>query len=185
VARAETTPYKTADNIDSICHSSLDLEISQLHKEAGLMPAEDRFYCEQSLQRILHSSLSNKRRWLHRVKLSRARKASQELMQPRITTFFPVQEPSSTQDYRHLRPIPSPALSPPHTNTTQTVMTQVFSERSPNPPILAPRTTTTQQLPTEVFEGTCIQYYARIIKSLAAAYSGPLTARAGYHAAPC
>jgi hypothetical protein len=141
--------HKTADNIVSICHSSLDLEISQLHKEAGLLSAEDRFYCEQSLQRILHSSLSNKRRWLHPVKLSRARKASQEFMQPRMTKFFPVQEPSSTQDYMHLRPIPSPALSPPHTNTTRTLMTQVFSERSPNSPILAPRTTTTQQLLTK------------------------------------
>ena len=142
--------HKNTDEMDSIRRSGIDLEISRYHKEANLMLHEDRFYCDQPLRKILQGSQSNKRRWLHRVKLSRARQAHQDTIHPRLTQFFPVKRSRTKQDHTHTRPNRRPMrICTPHVTTTQELMTTAYSERSPNPPVNAPRTTTIQQLLTK------------------------------------
>jgi len=136
---------------DDIRRSSIDdLEISQYHKEAELLLAEDRFYCEQSLHKLLNGSQSTKRRWLHRVKLSRARKVHQDNIQPRITQFFPTHNNRSKPDTIRPRPNRRPmSLSASRPTTTQEPPTRFPGVHNPNPPVSAKRTVTTQQLLTK------------------------------------
>jgi len=71
------------------CQNVIDIEITRLHSEPELLHQDDKFYCDQSLRRILQSGGSTKRRWLLRVKKSRERKALSLKHQPRITSYFP------------------------------------------------------------------------------------------------
>jgi hypothetical protein len=48
--------HKTNEAMDDIRRSGIDLEISQYHKEADMLPMEDRFYCDQPLHRILRNT---------------------------------------------------------------------------------------------------------------------------------
>jgi hypothetical protein len=54
----------------------VDATITSYHEDPDLLLHDDKHYCDTSLARLLRSSASNKRRWLHRVKQSRKRKSS-------------------------------------------------------------------------------------------------------------
>ena len=82
----------------------VDVEISKLHCDSDALLSADSPYCEISLQRLLRSSASTKRRWLHRVKQSREKKTALQAKQPRITIFFHWEAPipPPTQPHRVL-----------------------------------------------------------------------------------
>lgn len=113
----------------------VDTEISRFHCEPDLMLTEDIHYCEQSLQRLLRSSASTKRRWLYRVKLSRQKKAEMTSRQPRITKFLKTDQStkSTHRTDRHTIPHPIPTNPTSRNKTTQQLLTQFFRERAPNP----------------------------------------------------
>ena len=116
---------------------TVDAEISKFHREPDLMLTDDIHYSEQSLKRLLHSSASTKRRWLHRVKLSRKKKADMISRQPRILKFF--QKVPSTQQNPCTSHAPAAITQKPpkpttsRNHTTQQLLTQFFRERAPNP----------------------------------------------------
>jgi hypothetical protein len=131
--------------------SALDSEITKFHSEPDLVLIDDQFYCETSLRRLLRSSTANKRRWLLRVKASRARKATLLHQQPRITKFFTAaaqchRPPVTTQDQPQKEANKSTQQSLPEVHskcvsthpvsarntTTQQLLTQFLRERAPN-----------------------------------------------------
>jgi cell division inhibitor SulA len=85
---------------------------------------DDRIYCEQSLHRLLHSSPSNKRRWLHRMKVSRAKLAqllpSTSYLAPQAILIIRQTTPLSTLTTMCI------AI------TTQRLMSIAYKERSSN-----------------------------------------------------
>jgi Reverse transcriptase (RNA-dependent DNA polymerase) len=122
--------------------SALDQEITRYHSEPDLVLTSDQFYCETSLQRLLKSSTANKRRWLIRVKASRARKAKLLHIQPRITKFFPQNGPGSRRQIG-----PCNDRSTKRNHSTQQLMTQFYPERDSNS-VPSARNKSTQQLLT-------------------------------------
>ena len=119
-----------------IIRTTVAAEISKFHREPDLMLAVDTHYSEQSLKMLLRSSVSTKRRWLHRVKLSRMKKAAMIARQPRITKFFQKDPPIDTNRNTDMA---SDHMTPQTTTTsrnktTQQLLTQFFRERAPNPP---------------------------------------------------
>lgn len=108
----------------------VDVEISTLHQGPDALLSADNHYCDISLRRLLRSSASTKRRWLHRVKQSRAKKTALQAKQPRITKFFN-REPVPPNNPYHPPPnqtIPSPPSSRNY-NTQERLLTEYFQER--------------------------------------------------------
>jgi hypothetical protein len=126
--------------------SMLDSEITKYHSEPDLVLTDDQFYCETSLRRLLTGSTANKRRWLLRVKASRARKTALLHQQPRITKFFTKNtHPGRLRD-------PSQAHPTSKTNiSTQQLITLFYPERDSNHQVSA-RNKTTQQLITQFLQ---------------------------------
>ena len=131
--------------------TAIDLEITRYHEESNLVLADDRFYCETSLQRLLRSSLSNKRRWLHRVKVSRAKKAHLHKRQPTITTYFPSKEKPPLNLPEQSTPSPAPKQIRTHTSRHLTKTSQLNCAQKDHTGSLdqiPKRAITTQQLLT-------------------------------------
>ena len=114
----------------------VDATITRYHSEPDSLLHHDAHYCTTSLTRLLRSSPSNKRRWLHRVKASRLKKALIHTRQPRITAHFktvaPLPVPEAPPWPIHSTPkIVTP--TPTERNATvQQLMTFFFRERAPN-----------------------------------------------------
>jgi hypothetical protein len=64
-------------------------EIRYYYSRPHLLRAADQHYCTRSLNRLLSSSASTRRRWLRLVKRSSAELTKGGTCQTRITTFFP------------------------------------------------------------------------------------------------
>ena len=116
----------------------VDAAITRYHSEPELLLHDDSHYCAQSLARLLRSSSSNKRRWLHRVKASRLKKATILHRQPRITTHFKstTTSPGPDDNYRPPNISRAPVSENPshhRTVTVQRLMTFFFRKRAPNP----------------------------------------------------
>ena len=109
--------------------------ITRYHSEPDLLLHDDTHYCTQSLERLLRSSSSHKRRWLHRVKASRLRKAYLLTRQPRITKHFKtISAPLAPEEHQTVNNIPVPITHTPSVRnvTVQRLMTFYFRERAPN-----------------------------------------------------
>jgi hypothetical protein len=102
--------------------SVINAEITQYHGEPEQLLGTDRFYCETSLHKLLSSSASIKRRWLHRVKRSKEKREKMDKQQPRITQYF------RTAAHRNGNPI------------TITKVAPLIDPRSPPTPQLLVRT---------------------------------------------
>ena len=96
------------------------------HSVSTMLMADNRFYCKTSLQCLLRSSLSNKRRWQHRVKVSRAKKAHLHKRQPTITTYFPSKEKPPLNLPEQSTPSPAPKQIRKHTSRPQTMTSQLY-----------------------------------------------------------
>jgi hypothetical protein len=129
--------------------SILEAEIVRYHREPELLLKDDSFYCEQSLHRLLSSGAATKRRWLHRVKRSRDKKAKIEKDQPRITKYFQAHSTKTPHQHHHNGRPPEGRQPGEHksfsrSTTVQRLMTFFLQERAPNPTI---RSTSTSPPP--------------------------------------
>ena len=119
--------------------SLIDAEIVKYHREPDLLLTDDRFYCEQSLQRLLASGASVKRRWIHRVKRSREKRQKYDKDQPRITKYFRTHSRTEqTQSIHHKGRPPDEQISTAtkassRSTTVQRLMTFFLHERASNP----------------------------------------------------
>ena len=119
--------------------SLIDAEIVRYHREPERLLTDDSHYCEQSLNRILASSASIKRRWLHRVKRSCERKAKFDRDQPRITKYFN-KDDRQQKHYQHHKGRPPEATiqqsaqSNSRTTTVQRLIAYFLHERASNTP---------------------------------------------------
>ena len=71
-----------------LIRSSELAEIRQFHENPSLLCLADRHFCERSLERLLQSSASTRRRWLRRVKKSAASHLRDGQRQSLLTSFF-------------------------------------------------------------------------------------------------
>ena len=116
-------------------HNLVDAAITRYHNEPDLLLNADSHYCTQSLARLLRSSSSTKRRWLHRVKISRQKKESATARQPRITKHFKISDASTKQEGHPpalTRQAPVQRISSARNTTVQRLMTFFFRERAPS-----------------------------------------------------
>jgi ribonuclease HI len=118
--------------------SIMDAEIVRYHREPEQLHHDDRYYCEQSVSRLLSSSASIKRRWLQRVKKSREKKNKFDRDQPRITKYFSHKSRQQTHQNHHNGRPPdfntqrSVTKSTSRSTTVQRLMTFFLHERAPN-----------------------------------------------------
>ena len=123
------------DQENEVVHrTAIDAEIARLHKDPQELLAADHHYCHHPLDSILRKPPTYKRRWLHRVRESIARKTADQNRQNRITKFFtrestpkaPLAESASATH-------PQTAAHPRRKiQTTQQLLTDFFRERAPN-----------------------------------------------------
>jgi hypothetical protein len=72
-------------------------EISHYFNQPHLLPVGDQHYCSGSLTKLLRSRPAYRRRWLRRVRQSRATLLKSQSRQAQITTYFPRQ--STTNEH--------------------------------------------------------------------------------------
>lgn len=140
--------HKQDKDTEAIQRTVIDAEIARLHCEPSALPAEDRHYCNHSLEHILRKPPTYKRRWLFRVRAARERDKQDQTRQHRITTFFhraPTTQPQNTAQPSTPSPpaVPRAHLHRRPISTTQKLLTEFFRERAPNPtthnsPLLSP-----------------------------------------------
>jgi hypothetical protein len=80
--------HDCSDAIAKEIKSSELAEIRHFHSQPHLLPTGDQHYCERSLQSLLCSSYSVRRRWLKHIRTARANKLRQGLLQTNISNFF-------------------------------------------------------------------------------------------------
>jgi hypothetical protein len=115
----------------------IDANIVRYHREPEQLMHGDSFYCEQPLYRLLSSSDSIKRRWLHRVQRSREKKANYYKDQTQITKYFSAAPRKQLlQLPKSQRPLDAATTSGPKSTsrsvTVQRLMTFFLHERAPN-----------------------------------------------------
>ena len=71
-------------------HQSAEaVEIRHYYEKPELLSVSDRHYCDRPLKQILHSSPTNRRRWLRQVQQARQRRLQDGLYQCKMYQFFP------------------------------------------------------------------------------------------------
>jgi hypothetical protein len=83
------TLHKDNTNQKVLVRTLEDAEISEYFGHPDLILEHDRHYCTGSLSNVLKSKPSNRRRWLMRVRRSRAAMLQDHQRQQHITSFFP------------------------------------------------------------------------------------------------
>jgi hypothetical protein len=63
-------------------------EITHLHGQPDLLRFSDRYLCSQSLEKLLSATPATRRRWLRRVKQSRAQQQQDGARRALITAYF-------------------------------------------------------------------------------------------------
>jgi hypothetical protein len=124
--------HRDQETIDTKVYSVQSAEIRHFHENPALFPSADRHYCQISLQRLLGSRPSVRRRWIRRVRTARSNMIRDGNTQQRMTKFL-----ERNQQHRNLR---SDILDiPPKRNqalnrsiTTQQRMTSFFPGRPPD-----------------------------------------------------
>ena len=87
-ARNEMLHNKTDSDLSRV-RSSETAEIISMHANPELLRFSDRYLCSRPLDTLLSSAPSTRRRWLRRVKFSRALQDRDGARQSLITAFFP------------------------------------------------------------------------------------------------
>ena len=127
--------HSDQDQADALVYSAESAELRHFHSDPGLLPHADRHYCAISLNRLLRSRPSVRRRWLRRVRTARANFLRDGSLQQNITKYFqptPVTPPvPSNQDDR----ISISQYASARSTTTQQRMTSYFTGRPPDPAI--------------------------------------------------
>ena len=153
--------HKQAETLATTNYSVESAEICHYFADPLLLPAEDRHYVSDSLEKLLHSRPSIRRRWLRQVRSSRANMIKHGKSQLSISSFFQIHRNDSTTEPR-LSTIPAPLQDPSLADTVSTAPpkpTQQFQRTPGRPPDTANltrpkhRTNTMQQRMTAFFPG--------------------------------
>ena len=83
-----TSLHGIQDNENRELRTAEQVEIAHYHAHPELLRPGDRHYCERSLQKLLSSTSSVRRRWLKHTKNSRLRQLQDGKRQTTITQFF-------------------------------------------------------------------------------------------------
>ena len=83
-----TTLHSNEDATIQDIRSVETAEIKALYRQPHLLKAEDRHYCDRSLDTLLTGPASTRRRWLRRVRKSIAEHKQDGGRQSLITSFF-------------------------------------------------------------------------------------------------
>ncbi|KAI2499368.1 hypothetical protein MHU86_15080 [Fragilaria crotonensis] len=149
------TLHKHRDAANAIKYSAESTEIRHYFSDPLLLPAEDRHYVSNNLDKLLRSSPSVRRRWLRRVRTARNNMLKNGKSQL-IRTFFP--KATTTDPELPRQPTTTPTRIDPSTPTSPPIPKNI--ERTPGrPPDTATatcqqtRTRTTQQRMTAFFPG--------------------------------
>lgn len=136
--------HKQTETSDSLKYFTKSAEIRQYFADPLLLPAEDRHYVSDSLNNLLRSRPSVRRRWLRRVRASRASMIKHRESQLTINEFFKPQRQDPATEHRHDTPVPPHDTTTTDSNNTQPPPTQPI-ERAPwRPPDTAIQETLTR-----------------------------------------
>jgi hypothetical protein len=127
--------HKQTETLASTNYSAESAEIRHYFSDPLLLPAEDRHYVSASLDKLLRSRPSVRRRWLRRVRSSRANMIKHGQSQLSINSFFQIRRNETTIDPRlSTLPAPIPDNSPAYTATTAPPKSTRQFERTPGRP---------------------------------------------------
>ena len=136
--------HSDQDQADALVYSAESAELRHFHSDPSLLPHADRHYCAISLNRLLRSRPSVRRRWLRGVRTARACFLRDGCFQQNITKYFqptPVTPPGPrNQDDS----ISISQYASARSMTTQQRMTSYFTGQ---PPDLVLQLTTNPLLP--------------------------------------
>ena len=76
--------------------SKLQKSVTSYFNQPHLLPVGDQHYCSGSLTKLLRSRPAYRRRWLRRVRQSRATLLKSQSRQAQITTYFPRQSTTTS-----------------------------------------------------------------------------------------
>ena len=123
--------HRDKEKTDSTVYSVESAELRYFHSNPNLLPSSDKHYCQISLQRLLGSRPSVRRRWLRRVRTARANLIREGKTQQRITQFTETQ-PKYRNLHRNNAATESMNPVPIRSVTTQQRMTAFFPGRPPD-----------------------------------------------------
>jgi hypothetical protein len=123
--------HRDKEQNDSKVYSVESAELRYFHSNPNLLPSADKHYCQISLQRLLGSRPSVRRRWLRRVRAARATLIRDGKTQQRMTQFTESQ-PKNRNLHRNnaATEFTNPVLI--RSVTTQQRMTAFFPGRPPD-----------------------------------------------------
>ena len=124
--------HQDKETADTQVYSAESAEIRHYHSHPKLLPANDAHYCNNvTLNRLIQSRPSVRRRWLRRVRQARANFLRDGDLQKSITTYL-----TPTTPRHNIQPVRIPPVSTTAylriTTTTQQRMTSFFPGRSPD-----------------------------------------------------
>ena len=124
--------HRDKETIDTKIYSVESAELRHFHENPDFLPSADRHYCKISLQRLLGSRPSVRRRWLRRVRTARSNLIRDGKTQQRMTQFLEgiQQHGNLWREHLDIPPPRNQALN--RSITTQQRMTSHFPGRPPD-----------------------------------------------------
>ena len=123
--------HQEKETADTQVYSAESAEIRHYHSNPTLLPASDVHYCNNvTLNRLIQSRPSVRRRWLRRVRQARANFLRDGDLQKSITTYLTPTTPRHNSQPVRTQPVTTTAH--PRTTTTQQRMTSFFPGRPPD-----------------------------------------------------
>jgi hypothetical protein len=121
--------HHAKDKAAAIIYSAESAELRHYHSDPKLLKQQDQHYCARSLDRLLTSQPSVRRRWLQRVRTARALFIKDGQSQQVITRYIthhkvPPNDSNTEQDISNIRNA--------RTRTTQQRLTEFFPGRPPD-----------------------------------------------------
>jgi hypothetical protein len=136
------TLHKIQENTAILIRTAIDAEIAKAHAQRSDLLIADQHYCNVSLNKLLRSRPSYKRRWLHRIKKAQQQSRLAGCLQPKITAFFHRNKPCAPTEQNTLthatNPVTASITKFPKTHrrlhnlSTQQLLTNFLQERASN-----------------------------------------------------
>ena len=124
--------HKDKETVDTVVYSAESAEIRHFHSNPKLLPASDAHYCKNiTLDRIIRSRPSVRRRWLRRVRTARATFLKDGNLQQSITPYLQSLEKAHNTDTT-ARLMLLPKIRNIRSTSTQQRMTSFFPGRPPD-----------------------------------------------------
>ena len=123
--------HQDKETAQTAVYSAESAEIRHYHSNPKLLPASDAHYCTNTtLDRIIRSRPSVRRRWLRRVRTARANFMKDGSLQQSITAYL--QQSERVHDPATARTTPASKTRNTRSTTTQQRMTSFFPGRPPD-----------------------------------------------------